>query len=88
MKITKAQLKKIIKEELSKAMSYREKIAAEEKKMAAYLIKNGDYKANRNGTVNVFTGTTQGARDSLKNSGGFEELAVDAYINKLDNQIR
>ena len=88
MKITKTQLKQIIKEELSEAMSYREEIAAEEKKMAAYLIKNGDYKANRGGTVNVFTGTTGGARNSLKNSGEFEELAVDAYINKLDNQIR
>ena len=86
MKITKTQLKQIITEELSKVMEGEHDDA--EKKMAAYLIKNGDYKANRNGTVNVFTGTTQGARNSLKNSGKFKDLAVDAYINKLDNQIR
>jgi len=59
-----------------------------EEDMAAYLIKNGDYKANRGGTVNVFTGTTGGARSSLKNSGKFTDDDIRTYINKLDKQIR
>ena len=86
MKVTRAQLKQIITEELSKVMEGEHDDA--EKKMAAYLIEKGVYRANRDGTVDVFTGTTQGARNSLKNSGKFKDLAVDAYINKLDNQIR
>ena len=86
MKITKAKLKQIIKEELSGVMEGGQEDV--EKEMGDYLIEKGAYKALPGGTVDVFTGTTGGARSSLENSGKFTDDDIRTYINKLDNQIR
>ena len=86
MKITKAKLKQIIKEELSGVMEGGQEDV--EKEMAAYLIAQGVYRGNPGGTVDVFTGTTGGARNSLENSGKFADGDIRTYIDKLDRQIR
>ena len=93
MKITKAQLKQIIKEELSEVMSPREYIAAQEaaeKEMETYLIEKGVYEGDRNGRIRIFTGIVGNARDVMDDAvakGLFDEYAVMKFINRLDRMI-
>ena len=89
MKITKAKLKQIIKEELSEMMyGGDEKQEAAEKEMETYLIDKGVYKGDRNGRIEIFTGIVQTAREALEASGQFEQQAIDIFINKLHRMIR
>ena len=94
MKITKAQLKKIIKEELSEVMSPREEIAAQEateKEMETYLIEKGVYKGDRNGRISIMTGIVGEARDVLDDAvakGLFDKYDVMVFINRLHRMVR
>jgi len=93
MKITKTQLKQIIKEELSEVMSPREYIAAQEaaeKEMETYLIDKGVYKGDRNGRIRIFTGIVGNARDVMDDAvakGLFKEYAVMEFIDRLHRMI-
>jgi TRAP-type C4-dicarboxylate transport system substrate-binding protein len=88
MKITKQQLKQIIKEELEEMM-YRgdENQEATEKEMETYLIKKGVYKGDRNGRIEIFTGIVQTAEEALEASGQFEQQAIDIFINRLHRMV-
>ena len=88
MKITKAKLKQIIKEELEEMM-YRgdENQEATEKEMETYLIKKGVYKGDRNGRIEIFTGIVQTAEEALEASGQFEQQAIDIFINRLHRMV-
>ena len=94
MKITKAQLKKIIKEEFSEVMSPREEIAAQEateKEMETYLIEKGVYKGDRNGRISIMTGIVGEARDVLDDAvakGLFDKYDVMVFINRLHRMVR
>lgn len=94
MKITKAQLKKIIKEELSEVMSPREEIAAQEateKEMETYLIEKGVYKGDRNGRISIMTGIVGEARDVMDDAvakGLFDKYDVMVFINRLHRMVR
>ena len=92
MKITKTQLKQIIKEELSEMMyGGDENQEATEKEMETYLIKKGVYEGDRNGRIEIFTGIVGEARDVLDDAvakGLFKEYAVMRFINRLHRMIR
>ena len=91
MKITKAQLKQIIKEELEGVMSPREEQEAVEKEMETYLIKKGVYKGDRNGRISIMTGIVGEASDVMDDavaSGLFDEYAVMRFINRLHRMVR
>ena len=89
MKITKAQLKQIIKEELSEMMyGGDENQEATEKEMETYLIDKGVYKGDRNGRIEIFTGIVQTAGEALEASGQFEQQAIDTFINRLHRMVR
>ena len=91
MKITKAQLKQIIMEELSGAMSPRDEQEAVEKEMETYLIKKGVYKGDRNGRISIMTGIVGEASDVMDDavaSGLFDEYAVMRFINRLHRMVR
>ena len=89
MKITKAQLKQIIKEELSEMMyGGDENQEATEKEMETYLIDKGVYKGDRNGRIEIFTGIVQTAEEALEASGQFEQQAIDIFINRLHRMVR
>jgi hypothetical protein len=89
MKITKTQLKQIIKEELSEMMyGGDENQEATEKEMETYLIKKGVYEGDRNGRIEIFTGIVQTAGEALEASGQFEQRAIDTFINRLHRMIR
>ncbi len=93
MKITKAQLKQIIKEELSEVMSPREYIAAQEaaeKEMETYLIEKGVYKGDRNGRIKIMTGIVGEASDVLDDAvakGLFKEYDVMVFIDRLHRMV-
>ena len=93
MKITKTQLKQIIKEELSEVMSPREYIAAQEateKEMETYLIEKGVYKGDRNGRISIMTGIVGEASDVMDDAvakGLFDEYAVMKFINRLHRMV-
>ena len=93
MKITKAQLKQIIKEELSEVMSPREYIAAQEateKEMETYLIEKGVYKGDRNGRISIMTGIVGEARDVMDDAvakGLFDKYDVMVFINRLHRMV-
>jgi hypothetical protein len=89
VKITKAKLKQIIKEELSEMMyGGDENQEATEKEMETYLIDKGVYKGDRNGRIEIFTGIVQTAREALEASGQFEQQAIDTFINRLHRMVR
>ena len=94
MKITKTQLKQIIREELSEVMSPREEIAAQEaaeKEMETYLIDKGVYKGDRNGRISIMTGIVGEARDVLDDAvakGLFDKYDVMVFINRLHRMVR
>ena len=92
MKITKAKLKQIIKEELSEMMyGGDENQEAAEKEMETYLIDKGVYKGDRNGRIEIFTGIVGEASDVMDDavaSGLFDQYAVMRFINKLHRMIR
>ena len=90
MKITKAQLKQIIMEELEGVMSPREKQEAVQKEMETYLIDKGVYKGDRNGRISIMTGVVGEASDVLDDAvakGLFDKYDVMAFINRLDRMI-
>ena len=93
MKITKTQLKQIIKEELSEVMSPREYIAAQEateKEMETYLIEKGVYKGDRNGRISIMTGIVGEARDVMDDAvakGLFDKYDVMVFINRLHRMV-
>ena len=88
MKITKTQLKQIIKEELSEMMyGGDENQEAAEKEMETYLIDKGVYKGDRNGRIEIFTGIVQTAEEALEASGQFEQQAIDIFINRLHRMV-
>ena len=90
MKITKAKLKQIIKEELEGVMSPREKQEAVQKEMETYLIDKGVYKGDRNGRISIMTGIVGEASDVLDDAvakGLFDKYDVMAFINRLDRMI-
>jgi len=91
MKITKAKLKQIIKEELEGVMSPREKQEAVQKEMETYLIDKGVYKGDRNGRISIMTGIVGEASDVMDDavaSGLFDEYAVMRFINRLHRMVR
>ena len=91
MKITKAQLKQIIKEELEGVMSPREKQEAVEKEMEAYLIEKGVYKGDRNGRIRIMTGIVGEASDVMDDAvakGLFDKYDVMGFINRLHRMVR
>ena len=91
MKITKTQLKQIIKEELEGVMSPREEQEAVEKEMEAHLIEKGVYKGDRNGRISIMTGIVGEASDVMDDavaSGLFDEYAVMRFINRLHRMVR
>jgi hypothetical protein len=90
MKITKAQLKQIIKEELSEMMSPREEQEAVQKEMETYLIDKGVYKGDRNGRISIMTGIVGEASDVLDDAvakGLFDKYDVMAFIDRLHRMI-
>ena len=91
MKITKRQLKQIIKEELEGVMSPREKQEAEEKEMETYLIEKGVYEGDRNGRISIMTGIVGEASDVMDDAvakGLFDEYAVMRFIDRLHRMVR
>jgi len=90
MKITKAKLKQIIKEELEGVMSPREKQEAVQKEMETYLIDKGVYKGDRNGRISIMTGIVGEASDVLDDAvakGLFDKYDVMAFIDRLHRMI-
>ena len=91
MKITKTQLKQIIKEELSEMMyGGDENQEAAEKEMETYLIEKGVYKGDRNGRIKIMTGIVGEASDVLDDAvakGLFKEYDVMVFIDRLHRMV-